>query len=68
MSYTGMQYNDSSVIFSSLCELFLYINSDWCIMAYEDERGLYWVKYDDAVVNLLNESYNFDAEETAIKV
>ena len=63
-----MQCNDSSVIRLRSYEFFMYINSDWCIMAQEDERGLYLVTSDDTILNILNENYNFDADETGIKV
>ena len=46
----------------------MYINSDLCIMAQEDERGLYLVTSDNTIVNILNENYNFDADETGIKI
>ena len=63
-----MQCNDSSAIRLRSYEFFMYINSDCCIIAQEDGRGLYWVIYDGTIVNILNENYNFDADETEIKV
>lgn len=61
-------YDSGILLLTFTNDCYMYLPADWCIMTHEDEQGLYWVKYNDTDVNILNDNYDFDAAESGIKV